>query len=190
MKKSVDFKIGSIFSECGIKLVNSNTISNEIILPNKKDMETMFSFHYYGRDENTIMNLISNFIFEKNYFRIPDWNCFLPDFNANNQEAISLKYIFEYTDIRYQNRNLNCVFPYEIYKHLELLMKNKDFLKLFSTETQLKGTFTVNEYFLLKLKIEFGHIIVEKLLKSGFTEKADIEFPKFIMKHLEQNLYK
>ena len=177
MNANLNIKVAAIFNECGLKLVENSELMHGIDVPN----EGYVVASYDESTDETKMKLINDYIWDRNHFQISDWKLFFPSSNFNKFEEESIKYILELVRIIYRNEAFNYMFPGLTYKHLKLLLKNKNFIKLFSNEIQLKAIFLTNPQLQVELRKEIIKSIIDKVNDLGIKEKMHIELPKLVL---------
>jgi hypothetical protein len=188
MKSYLEFNIDKMFSKSGVKLIGYNRLSKSINLPKESDLNALFgTFHTHTN--NSKKDLINKYVFRRNFFQIINSTSFLPDLKINNLNELNLYFFLDTALIFYKDKKISCMFPIESNKYLKTQSKNKEFLKQFSKDFQLKNIFIDSEQSFFELKQEITNVIEKRLMELGFMEVANEEFPNVVMKFLDNNLY-
>jgi hypothetical protein len=189
MESYLELNIDKMFSKYGVKLTGNNRLSKSINLPKESDLKALFGTFYTHTNSNSKKDLINKYVFKRNFFQILDSTSFLPDLKICNLNELNLNFFLDTVLIFYKDKKISCMFPSESNKYLKSQSKNKEFIKHFSKEFQLKNIFLDPEQTFFELKQEITNIIEKRLMELGFMEIANKEFPKVVMKFLDNNLY-
>jgi hypothetical protein len=181
---TLENNIESMLMRYGLRMDNVNPFAPGPKLPNYNDLGS--EEFYNNCNEDTKMKVIKEFVFKENYFRIVDLKLFLPNFKIDKEESFIFENILYAIAISLENESIKFNLYKTIKDKIEKLLNNKEFIKIFSKDFQLRAIFSPKEQLYSDLKIEITNFIGDKLNEMGIIDKINEELPKIIMKDLEK----
>jgi hypothetical protein len=185
MKNISNTNVNEIFNECGLKILENKSLINNFDLPKLKDLIISYpDFEIYS--EESKIEIIKTHIYAESHFQIINWKFFLPNLIISQLE---------------ENALMNIIYSYRIFfiggrfkfvtnnlgsQQLEKILNNKDFVKNFSKELQMKAVFSTDKEVYKQIKKEIIQMITIKLIRLKFKDKINVILPKLIMDSLKQ----
>jgi hypothetical protein len=184
MKYTKDIRISNMFEKCGMMLKSNDDFYDNHTLPEKNDLMFITEPEYENADAASKLETINKFLFEKNHFRIIDWKFFFANSEIGyNNEKEMLGKVIGSLRIYYENNVLRFSNHFEADNYINELAKNKEFMKIFSKEFQVKATFLSVDQMMLKKEIIT--LIGDKIKSLDFFKKIEVELPNLILKDLK-----
>jgi hypothetical protein len=184
MENDLESKITEMFKYFSIKIYDNNNIFGTYRFPNVNKFKLYYPDFKYSSSENKI-KIVKNFIYDNNHFRITKWNFFFPNLDINQTDEKHLIRFLNSLEIKFINEEIKIFFLNAHLLEIEELLVNKNFLKEFAEDFQIKSIFLTKEKTLQKIGSELIELISSKLTETGFKAVADNELPKLILANLE-----
>jgi hypothetical protein len=184
MENDLESKITEMFKCFSIKIYDNNNIFGTYRLPNVNKFKLYYPDFKYLSSENKI-KIVKNFIYDNNHFRITKWNFFFPNLDINQTDEKHLIRFLNSLEIKFINEEIKIFFLNAHLLEIEELLVNKNFLKEFTKDFQIKSIFLTKEKTLQKIGSELIELISRKLTEKGFKAAAGNELPKLILANLE-----
>ena len=180
-KINLNKTIDALFEKNGLKLVENDKFKPGYYLPDKSELSA-----YESKNEAAKLKLIKNFVYKENHLEVINWELFLPNIKTNKDEERIIKYIFDSVRIQCINGYFKITFHNLINFLLKDILNNKDFIKLFSNEFQVKAIFSSDVQMYVELRKVILTLIEAKINELGIKDTVDVELPNLIMNYLDQ----
>jgi hypothetical protein len=182
--------IEEMLKVCGVKIIQHNSLSYGVALPKKTNLYNVNETSYEDWDDETKLNKISEYISKENHFLPINWEFFFPNLNFNKLEEDSMISLFQSIRIFHINYKFKMIFRNLPLRFLKYLLNNKDFIKCFSKEFQMKVILLPIERLYGDFEKEIEKIIEDKIIELGIEQKLEMDLPIIIMKNLDKLLIK
>jgi hypothetical protein len=184
MENILNVNATNIFENCGLKILENKSLIDNYDLIELKDLLISYP-DFEICSEETKIEIIKTHIYAENHFRIIDWEFFLPNLIINQLEEKALMNILYSYRIFYIGGRFKFVTNNLGNQQLEKTLNNKDFVKNFSKELQMKAVFSTDKEVWKQIKKEIIQMITIKLIRLNFKEKINVILPKLILDSFE-----